>query len=151
MIGVEVDDATIRTLRENGWLIVPERCVSPALRHRAMAETGHVPGADRALVENVWRLQRAVAQVTGVAWDRLAGRQRAPDILHARRIAMFLAVERLGYTQTLVARAFGRADHSTIGNAVSRIRAMPDAQKEQLAPVMARIMSVYDARGRAAA
>ncbi len=67
-------------------------------------------------------IRQAVAEVFEVKEDELRGNSRATTVLTARQSGMFLSRELTGSSLSEIGRAYGRSSHSTVKNAVDKIR-----------------------------
>jgi hypothetical protein len=70
----------------------------------------------------VEKIKRRVAEVYNVSVMEMMSEQRARRIAHARHVAMWLVRCSTVHSLPTIGRLFNRADHSTVINAVHRVR-----------------------------
>lgn len=74
-----------------------------------------------------------IVETTAVAFsfpvEELIGPRRLRPVVHARQVGMYVAVD-LGFSRAVVARAFGRLDHTTVVHAINQVRADPTMLSE---------------------
>ena len=76
----------------------------------------------RELVERLERLAMTVSAEFRVPVKELFHAGRGPQVVaDARGVAMYHAINRLGMTQAMVQKAFGRGDHSSVSSAVGKV------------------------------
>jgi hypothetical protein len=76
-----------------------------------------------------------VARRTGIAPSLIKGAARTYDVAAARQAAMWLARQITGASTTVIGRAFGRRDHTTVIHSLKKIerrRALDEAFAERL-------------------
>ena len=69
-------------------------------------------------------IRRAVAAEYGISLDALMGPDKSRRFARPRQVGMYLSRKLCGRSFMVIAREFGRADHSTVIHAVAKIAAL---------------------------
>ena len=79
---------------------------------------------------SVETIKKIVADYFGVPVKDIEGKSRKQQIVTARQIAMYFIKERLGLTLEATGKHFGGRDHSTVINAIKRVREQLDIKTD---------------------
>jgi chromosomal replication initiator protein len=69
------------------------------------------------------KIKRTVAKKYGITLEALESTSRKKDIIIARHLSIYLTKELLNLPLQKIGKEFGRKDHTTIMNAISKIEA----------------------------
>lgn len=90
------------------------------LAERSLAPDGAIPASSLSLA----RIKRLTADAFGVTVAELEGERRAAYIVRPRQVAMYLGRQLTNRSLSVIGRAFGSRDHTTVHHAARRIETL---------------------------
>jgi len=116
-----------------------------SMKRFEIEDLGAAISEDRARRLTVARIIDCTSTEFKVSKTDIKSARRHGDIILPRHIAMFLAREMTGVSLPMIGRVFGGRDHSTIHNAIAKIKKHIDDGDAAIIGAISRIMTAIEA------